>query len=67
MDIRLGNGQLLMKEMGHSSYEAYLRDEHSNVSVCLEAKPTAEIHTVLAEQTGGGFDLSGVENPSVRR
>lgn len=56
-----------MKEMGHSSYEAYFRDEHSNVSFCLEAKPAAETHTVLAEQTAGGFDLSGVESTSVRR
>lgn len=56
-----------MKEMGHSSYEAYFRDKHSNVSVRLEVMPTAETHTVLAEQTAGGFDLSGVESASVRR
>lgn len=57
----------MIKEMGHSSYEAYFRDEHSNVSVRLEVMPTAETHTVLAEQTAGGFDLSGVESASVRR
>lgn len=67
LDIILGNGQLLMKEMGHSSYEAYFRGEHSNVSFRLEVMPTAETHMVLGEQTAGGFDLSGVERASVRR
>ena len=67
LDIILGNGQLLVKEMGHSSYEAYSRGRHSNVSFRSEVMPTSETHTVLGEQTAGGFDLSGVERASARR